>query len=249
MPGSLEDQAADAAADRPAPAVTSSVGMAEPTVTVREVREVRARISAHGVDPRALLICVGQISHRTADTSCERIGVIYRDPVVGAAPELLVDTWMTKPAARALAAELDLPLDGWDVMFATEWTWAWGGAPFELWSPAGRVLTVHGPGEASLWRQRPSRRLAIARVLGEVSADWVTRRVGVRTTDDETIWLASSREPTVTFDPTYDGLDLLADARWAAELVDRLGRALDRPLTVNDAALAGPWSRRGEGGG
>lgn len=193
----------------------------------RAVEVARGR----GLDGATPLVVVGQCPREHDGAWHERIGVL----APGRRPRLVVDAWMTRANAAGLAARLGTSLGGWDVMFATDWAWAWGGAPFSVWCRRGRVLTVTGPGQVTTRFLLGERSHPVVAVEVALSPDWVTRQVGVRTAGGEAIWIARAREPMATLAPTYDGLDLLADASWAVQLSLALAAALGVPRTCDDA--------------
>jgi hypothetical protein len=71
--------------------------------------------------------------------------------------------------------------------------------------------------------------LAVRAVRAEVTKGWVVHRVGLRVGSDEIIWVARRIEPGPLIDPTYDGLNLMADAGWASALGSALAAALEVP--------------------
>jgi hypothetical protein len=185
-----------------------------------------------------LLIAKGQWPAEVDGGWADRIGLF---DVSGGRPRLLLEGWVDRGAQVELAALLPgARSGGWDVMFATSWKWAWGGAPFLLWSRRGCRLTVAGPRRAvvqTLWWRRE---VTVDRVLAEVSEGWTRHRVGVACVAEGTIWLARRFELGPLVDLTYDGLCLLADCGWMQDLGSQLSSALEVPLVANDPAIAPP---------
>jgi hypothetical protein len=57
--------------------------------------------------------------------------------VSGRRPRLLLDGWVDRRAQGELEALVPGALSGgWDLMTATWWKWAWGGAPFAIGAEA-----------------------------------------------------------------------------------------------------------------
>jgi hypothetical protein len=61
--------------------------------------------------------------------------------------------------------------------------------------------------------------------------------VGLRTATGDTLSIARQTELGALIDPTYDGVNLLADASWASALGSALAGALGVPFETNDQAL------------
>jgi hypothetical protein len=185
-----------------------------------------------------LLVAKGQYPAEVDGGWADRIGLF---DVSGRRPRLLVDGWVERGVQSEIAAALPgASSGGWDVMFATSWKWAWGGAPLRLWSRRGCRLTVVGPRRAvvqTLWWRRE---VTVDRVLAEVSEGWTRHRVGLSCGPEETLWLARRFELGPLVDPTYDSLCLLVDCGWMEDLGSHLSAALDVPFVANDPAIAAP---------
>lgn len=122
-------------------------------------------------------------------------------------------------------------------MFATSWRWAWGAAPFSLWSRRGLAARVLGPALVLVRSFGFDREYEVRSVRVEVSRGSVVHRVGVRTSAGPTVWVARRMEIGAVLDITYDGFNRLADARWASALGHRLAAALQVPYEANDTAV------------
>lgn len=176
------------------------------------------------------LVTRGQFS--PTSTPAERIGLF-------AAGALVADVWITPQAlaeaVTALEARGPVRHGRWDVMYATAWACAWtdDGGPLEVWSREGAVLRQEGDrliaedGSATAVND-------VARVHAWVSADWIQRGVRLELTDGARLPIAVASEPTVAIDPTYDGIDLSADAAWARSLARAIGRALEVEVALDD---------------
>jgi hypothetical protein len=177
---------------------------------------------------------VGQWPTQLGEICGERIGIFD----ASARPRVIADCWVARDDLASLPARLKLPpLGGWDVMFATGWRWAWGGVPVRVWSRRGWHMRVDGERMVTTRFRGREQRLSIASVCAEISDDWTVHRVGVRTLEGATVWIARHREWAPKIDPTYDGLNLLADAGWAGSLGRFLATELSVPYEKNDSAL------------
>lgn len=159
----------------------------------------------------ALIVCFGGFGS-PADGPHDRVGVF--DWSTGT---LLLDGWIPSPDGDRLIATLGAGRGGWDTMYATGFSVAWGARDgvFRVWTSAGATVE---------WGADPSI-LAVESFLG---ADWVKR--GVRVRRAEGIEVVAEVEETIASwgGPFYDGLDLLADTGWA----HGLGRSLALHLGV-----------------
>jgi hypothetical protein len=184
--------------------------------------------------PARCLLATGQSPSPVGDDWADRFGLL---DLSGSRPRVLLDGWLARASLPELSARApDTPRGGWDVMFATRWKWAWGGAPFAVWSPRGRVLEVLAPGRARVFSFLRQEDVAVDRILGQVSEGWVKHRVGLATTSERTVWIAGRTELAPVLDVTYDGLNLLADASWVQDVGVSLARALAVPYEGNDVA-------------
>lgn len=124
-----------------------------------------------------------------------------------------------------------------DTMHATPWSVAWTDdkqRPWLLLDGQGVRLEV-GFDVRVRWRL-PIERARVARVEARLSADWTERTVALVFEDGEDIVIATERDDVPLVDPSYDGLNLMADAAWVRCLASALARALGVRL-VADRAL------------
>jgi len=150
---------------------------------------------------------------------------------------VLVDAWLESSAVPvlvdALLSEgLEVREGGWDTMYATGHHFAWtsdGRGPFEVWSREGRVCTiVEGMFRSS---NTPVPADAIAAVEPFVGGDWIERGVRLRTSDGTLVTVVSDEDQAPALDPTYDGLNLMADVGWTHALARALAEGLGgRPI-------------------
>jgi hypothetical protein len=173
----------------------------------------------------------------------ERVGVLR---VSGwEKPELVWDRFYPKSKIGVLRTALRgvcRVLDGeFDTMYATGWSFAWTvlPTPFRVFDSVGALAAEEG-GALHLRRNNapvdiPVRE--IERVAGWVAADWVARGVSIVKRGGERIDVAVTHEWSVAIDPTYDGLNLLCDAAWAAQLGKAMARGLGVPYVSEDIAL------------
>ncbi len=202
-------------------------------VVVSTPDEVLARAATQGAAGERLLV-LGQTPVKVDDGWADR--VLGLD--VAARPRVIVDAWVRREHVGALAAHFATgAAGGCDAMFATAWRWAWGGAPFRVWSRRGVVARVDGPARLALRTLGFERHVEVARVRGEVTAGWVRHRVGVVTAAGAAVWIARRTELGPVLDVTYDGLNLLADASWVPALGQALARALGVSYEGNDVAV------------
>ncbi|MCC6644640.1 MAG: hypothetical protein IT374_03585 [Polyangiaceae bacterium] len=159
-----------------------------------------------------------------------RVGVLeLRDE--GAS--VLVDAWLPSSDVAGLVDALrsegfQARAGGWDTMYATAYRFAWTSdarGPFEIWSDQGLECTLV---EGSV-RARTSRTPAATIVTVEpyVSGDWIERGVRLRTADGALVVLARDEDQGPAIDPTYDGLNLMADVWWTHALARALVERLD----------------------
>lgn len=135
------------------------------------------------------------------------------------------------PAFDALRARARLfRLGEFDTMHATEWHLAWtiDGGEFSLWDRRGRRVWAD-----DRWLHRRGHRPVsfddVETVEATLSRGWLTRGVAVGLSSGERLSIASATEPMTTLDPTYDYMDLVADASWASALTKGLAAALGVP--------------------
>ena len=186
--------------------------------------------------PTDCLFAVGQWPAKIDSGWAERVGVI---DVSGSRPHLLLDGWLAQETIaelRTLEALAARGNDGWDVMFATRWKYAWGGTPFRVFSRRGPRVIVRGPGTAEVRTFLARRTVKVLGIRGEISNSWMRHRVGLTLADGGVSWVAATTDISPMVDPTYDGLNLLADAGWVGSLGKRLAEALGVTYASNDIA-------------
>lgn len=145
---------------------------------------------------------------------------------------VLVDAWLPSssiaPLVDALrAAGLHAREGGWDTMYATAHRYAWTTdrrGPFEVWSPAGLECALVDNSFRSASARVPV--ADIASIEPYVSADWIERGVRLRRRDGTTMTVARDEDHAPQLDPTYDGLNLLADVWWTHALARAVADAL-----------------------
>jgi hypothetical protein len=184
-----------------------------------------------------VLVATGQFTPREG---IARVGVIAldREP-----PRMRArfDDWLAVDdvarLAHALAEHFDVRMGAWDVMFATPAKFAWtnDGASFELWSLSGLALEADARGAVFHPSGERIERVAIEKVEAYLGDAWVERGVRLRMRDGSERVVASAREPTASWDPTYDGIDVALDASWTVGLAKSLASSLDVPWTKHDA--------------
>lgn len=148
-------------------------------------------------------------------------------------PRVLVDAWLELSAVPELVDALlsegfEARAAGWDTMFATAYRFAWTSdarGPFELWSREGLACRIAFGAARTPEAQVPVE--TIVAVEPFVSGDWIERGVRLRTADGTWVTLARDEDRAPAIDPTYDGLNLMADVAWthalARAVADRLG--------------------------
>jgi hypothetical protein len=173
----------------------------------------------------------------------ERVGVLR---VSGwEKPELVWDRFYPKSKIDVLRTALRgvcrVLAGEFDTMYATGWSFAWTvrPTPFRVFDSAGVIAVEEG---AILRLRRDGAPVDIAvrdieRVSAWVAADWVARGVSIVKRGGERIDVAVAHEWMAAIDPTYDGLNLLCDAAWAAQLGKAMGRGLGVPYEAEDIAL------------
>jgi hypothetical protein len=187
--------------------------------------------AAHGLpDELELLVAKGGFGVEKHD----RIGLV----TVEDAPRVLEDAYLpsrdldelvrrlahARPRARARRG-------GWNTMHATAWSFAWSddAGPLVLLDARGRLAWVDGD-RLHTRGGAPIERLAIAAVEPYVENGWVTRGVRVRLRDGAIRAIAREDDEISRLDPTYDGLNLMADTAWTHELARALSRGLGPPV-------------------
>jgi hypothetical protein len=172
-----------------------------------------------------LLVAVAGYS--PAPREVERVTVID----VERRPHVRADAWLAPAEIEALATALGARSGETDAMYATEWSLAWTtGADACVWNRRGRQAWIDGgrfhiEGDA----------LDVIAVEAYVERDMVERGVSVVLASGQRRVLARQHEPMAAIDPSYDGLDLLADATWARSLAKAIADALGVPLTLCSA--------------
>ncbi len=211
-----------------------------PSVHVTSPDAVRALLERQRTRARQCLLVTGQYSVQIRGQWAERVGILD----VTSRPKVLADAWVLRDSVAELAAHAiasrrawSLAVGAWDVMYATPWRWAWGGEPLTLWSRRGWVAKVRGEGRAVIRSLGFEREHRVGGVRAEISGDWATHRVGLRTDGERTIWIARRMEAGPRIDVTHDGLELMADTSWASQLGSRFARALGVAYEANDPGL------------
>lgn len=136
--------------------------------------------------------------------------------------------WLRIARARSTGA---VRRGGWDTMHATGWGRAWSddAGPFVLIDHGGRTAWIEG--ERLLLRGRaPVDRSLVAAIEPYVSGDWMRRGVRLRLRDGTTRDVAHEDDDTPGIDPTYDGLNLMADTAWTHVLAQALRHGLGPPI-------------------
>lgn len=158
----------------------------------------------------------------------ERVGVLALD---ADHPAVLVDAWLPSKDVASLvealrAAGLHAREGGWDTMYATSHRHAWTNdprGPFEVWSDTGLLCAVVDGSFRSANARVPV--ADIASIEPYVSPDWIERGVRLRRRDDTTVIVVRDEDHAPEWDPTYDGLNLLADVWWTHALARALAAA------------------------
>jgi hypothetical protein len=195
-----------------------------------ELREIVRDLGARFTD-RTLLVGTGQSP--STDGKDDRVGVLD----VSGKPRLAWNGFVPRERVRALRDALAERNAIWpgelDFMFATRWTLAWthAPAPLRVWDRRRERVALDG---GTLRVRRTTLAASDLRSVDVWLANgWVTRGVSiVASSRAEPIVVARQRDLFASIDPTYDALNLGADASWAVALGRRLASALNVPCTI-----------------
>jgi hypothetical protein len=173
-----------------------------------------------------------------------RVSVLRVDE--GAIPSLVWDRFFPDKALpdlrRALSAFCEVFEGEVDTMYATGWSFAWTvpPAPLRAYNTDGLLMAIEG----GIARVTPRSSAAVAvpigqieSVLGWVSDDWVRRGVSLVTSSGQHVVVAEVEDPFVLIDPTYDGINLLCEAAWAAQMGKALAKGLGVRYVAGDSVL------------
>lgn len=205
-------------------------------MSIDVIDEARLGEVARAVAPRQgelVLVAAGQYSGVSGATRLTVFDLAGRERWDGFVKEALVAALVELLAA----AGADAREGECDTMHATPWSIAWTDdkqSPWLLLDERGVRLEV-GFDVRVRWRL-PIERARVARVEARLSDDWTERTVALVLDTGEHIEVAKARDEFPLIDPTYDGLNLMADAAWARGLASALARALGVRL-VADRAL------------
>lgn len=169
-----------------------------------------------------ILVAVGGFGVKDQD----RIGLITLEE---SPPRVLADEYLPTSELDALIAKIpNAHKGGWNTMHATGWSYAWSDEPFVLLDPKGRCAWLEG--DRLHARELAILRSQITAVEPFVGDDWTERGMRVRLADGSSQTLASDFDPFPRIDPTYDGLNLMADTFWCHFLAGALSKALGVPI-------------------
>ncbi len=180
---------------------------------------------------------------------CDRVGTFA---VAGrhSCVRLLADAWVSRAASDELRLRLGKPgrggyrgerqpaaVGGWDVMFATSWRIAWidAAAGFMAWTRWGTVAAAAN-GALRIGRRAVDMR-RVREVQAYASEDLATHGVRLELTDGALVRVFQKREWAAIFDPTYDGVNVLADMTWTYSLTRAVGaciRLYNPAVTLRD---------------
>ncbi len=125
-----------------------------------------------------------------------------------------------------------------DAMYATreKFVWAFRESSLHLWI-FRKLRAVAGADGVLLWGALGQRRIdrsVITKVHVDVDRGGSRHRVMIAT-PTRSHRLASKTEAAACFDPTYDGINLLVDAAWAASLGRAVASILAVPCEIHEA--------------
>jgi hypothetical protein len=195
------------------------------------LKQVVALLSERFFD-RTLLVATGQY----APVGQDRVGVLD----VTNEPELAWDGFVVReriPAFREALTERNTIWPGeLDFMYATPWTLAWTTepAPLRIWNGEGELLSLDG----DTLRVKSSPTSLAAKGVRSVEVwlanGWVTRGVSLHVASSSNpIEVVQQDEPMASFDPTYDGINLMCDAAWAVSLGKTIAKTLGVPCKLD----------------
>ena len=177
-----------------------------------------------------LLVAKGQFSPNSKEKV--RVGIL-EDAIC------LIDEWIAPEdfnlLVRALAKNRPVRSGQWDTMFATSWNYAWSTDrdDFIIYDRKGK-LAWQVEGQLHLRSQEPIATSSMAAVQAYVSGNWVLRGVRVELKDGSAIKVAEERDVIALVDPTFDEINLLFEAAWAASLAQAIGQALAIPVQIDE---------------
>ena len=213
---------------------------AENDIEERTPREVAASLRS-ALQGSTVIVGGGQYS--PYPDRC-RVGVLRVDG--DGEPDLVWDRFLPRTAVSELRTALRAfceVLEGeLDTMAATQWTLAWtvSPAPLRVYDRRGLLAEREGSNARVLSRSGAPVRVPIEQiesVLGWVSGDWVKRGVSLVLRAGERVVVAQVEDPFAQIDPTYDGINLMLDASWAAEMGKAIAKGLGVPYVAGDPAL------------
>lgn len=141
----------------------------------------------------------------------------------------LADVWLSAESLEQALQQLpDARGGGCSAMYGTPPIHVWaahrdatGSDQLKLWRRRSLVarftaLDVHLKGAFGRWVSWPCTDFDTVRAF--LSSDWSRRGVRLEATTGPARIVASTRELSALFDPTYDALDVLCDAAWTVDL-------------------------------
>lgn len=172
----------------------------------------------------------------------KRVSVLRVDEV--GAPRIVWDRFYATSAIDALRGALAAyAFEVWpgelDTMYATGFSFVWTvpPAPLRVYDREG-LVAARRDGDIELFRANTRVRVGdVARFVGWLSADWVSRGVSLELRTGERVVVAETKEWAASVDPTYDGIDVLCDAAWVASLGKALARGIGVEYVAEDQAL------------
>ncbi len=154
----------------------------------------------------------------------------------------VADVWLKSndiPKFEDAASRISEAVQGkCDAMYATK--------PKLVWASIDSTLTLWVKGKAKIRFNRNT--IEVLRHLGNwtswptahfrtchafLSPTWAKRGLKLRRGLGRSILVTERREPMAFFDPTYDGLDLMADTAWLVELSRAVADATGLPLRMH----------------
>ena len=155
--------------------------------------------------------------------------------------KFLRDDWLTPEVhselLKKLAEQFTIFSGENDAMYATgaQFVWFHKDNDFCLFEE-NKCLLYAGAEAIEVFTERPFmlNRADLQAIHCFISSDWVERGVNLVDAQKNEFTLAEINEVMAQADPTYDGLDLLADASWVTELGSALSKALQLELQIDD---------------
>lgn len=173
-----------------------------------------------------------------------RVSVLRVDG--GGKPAIVWDRFLRDEAIpelrKALRAFCDVLEGELDTMYATPWSLAWTVPPsrFQVYDRGGLLAAQEGRFARVFSRSGQPVSVPldeIESVLGWISDDWVARGVSLVMRGGERVVIAEVEDKFALIDPTYDGINLLFEAAWAAEMGKAIAKGLGVPYVAGDPAL------------